>query len=355
MSRSRRLSEQWYQRGLWLVAVAFAFCLLGFGSLIIADLPHVERQLQQEDFLDATAVQPLQSAIDNAQSAHTAATQELDQLNLKLEAARSAYTNARETFSNWLETRKATNLPSQDSELIERTAALDALKAEQQSAQQAVEAQNQKTLDAQQSETAAREQLSVLQLDADRRLETENNKAALRVFGYRLAVTLPLLVIAVWLFKTKRNSSWWPFAWGFIFFAWFTFFVELVPYLPSYGGYVWYGVGLILTVVVGRSVMVALNRYLARQREIEQQPDYLRRNELNYDTALLRLSKGICPGCERPVNLSNANLAFCPHCGIGLFDHCGRCDTRKSAFSPFCHACGTPAAATPGTQLAPAP
>ena len=33
----------------------------------------------------------------------------------------------------------------------------------------------------------------------------------------------------------------------------------------------------------------------------------------------------------------------CPHCGIGLHDHCGHCQARKSAFARFCHACGTPA------------
>jgi hypothetical protein len=43
------------------------------------------------------------------------------------------------------------------------------------------------------------------------------------------------------------------------------------------------------------------------------------------------------------VDLKNGEIDFCPHCGIGLFDHCGQCETRKSAFSKFCHACGTSA------------
>ncbi|MDB5929121.1 MAG: hypothetical protein JWR60_828, partial [Polaromonas sp.] len=33
-------------------------------------------------------------------------------------------------------------------------------------------------------------------------------------------------------------------------------------------------------------------------------------------------------------------IDFCPHCGIGLFDRCQACTTRKSAFAKFCHACG---------------
>jgi predicted RNA-binding Zn-ribbon protein involved in translation (DUF1610 family) len=69
-------------------------------------------------------------------------------------------------------------------------------------------------------------------------------------------------------------------------------------------------------------------------------PDLERRKELSYDTALARLAKKVCPGCERPVDLSNTAIDYCPHCGICLFDHCGMCNERKSAFSRFCHACG---------------
>ena len=107
-----------------------------------------------------------------------------------------------------------------------------------------------------------------------------------------------------------------------------------------------------MTAVVGRQVIIALNRYIERQRAAEQLPDAQRRDAMSYDEALGRLAKSVCPGCERPVDLRGDKIDFCPHCGIGLFDHCGACTTRKSAFSKFCHACGTVAlppqvAATP--------
>ena len=130
---------------------------------------------------------------------------------------------------------------------------------------------------------------------------------------------------------------------GFIYFALFAFFVELVPYLPDYGGYVRYAVGIVVTVVVGRQAIAALERYLKRQKEAEARPDVERRQELSYDTALARLAKNVCPGCERAVDFKNTGIDYCPHCGICLFDRCAKCEQRKSAFSRFCHACGAPA------------
>lgn len=62
---------------------------------------------------------------------------------------------------------------------------------------------------------------------------------------------------------------------------------------------------------------------IERQRQAEAKPDAERRQELPYDTALARLAKRVCPGCERAVELDNPQIDYCPHCGICLFDHCG--------------------------------
>jgi predicted RNA-binding Zn-ribbon protein involved in translation (DUF1610 family) len=271
----------------------------------------------------------------------TRARPALDQARLKRQVAQADTETARASFGNWLATRRATQLSEQDPEVIARTQGLDRLQQAERSAYAQVQQQEQRLLDARQAQTRARQQLGEMEAAAHRQLQTEARRVELRVFLYRLALTLPLLVAAGWLLRRKRHSTWWPFVWGFAFFAVFAFFVELVPYLPSYGGYVRYVVGIVLTVLVGRQAIVALNRYLERQRAAEQLPDAQRREELSYDTALARLAKGVCPGCERPVNPGNEKIDFCPHCGIGLFDRCGQCATRKSAFAKFCHSCGT--------------
>lgn len=340
MSKSLRLSEKWFRRGLWLVAVVFAGFLIGLGGAVVGDLPKVEQQVQTDDFIDKTKADPLRASIKAAERTQRDAQDALDQAVLKLKTAQADSAAAKEGFDNWIATRSATQRSEQDPEVIKRMRELEALKKNERLAQAAQEAQDKIALDARLLGRTQREQLQELENAASEKLQAEQRRIELRVFLYRLALTLPLLGIAAWLFVKKRKGTYWPFVWGFIIFAAFAFFVELVPYLPSYGDYIRYIVGIVLTVVIGRYAILALNRYLEKQKAAELLPEAARREELSYDTALTRLSKNVCPGCERPVDLKNEKQDFCPHCGIGLHDHCGACKTRKSAFAKFCHACG---------------
>lgn len=346
MSKSLRLSEKWFRRGLWLVALVFASFLIGLGGTIVGDLPKVEAPLALDNFLNQPAAQRLREQLRGERSAAEAADTALAQAQLQRSKARSETRAQRESFNNWLATRSVTQRSEQDPEVIARTRALDAQQRAEQAQQRAVEAQQQAALDARQAAAQTQKQLGAMEAAARAKLNEEMRRVEMRVFLYRLALTLPLLVVAGWLFVKKRKGTYWPFVWGFIFFALFAFFVELVPYLPSYGGYVRYVVGIGATVLVGRYAILALNRYLERQKLAETLPDQERRKELSYDVALARLAKSVCPGCERPVDLKNEKIDFCPHCGIGLFDRCGACNTRKSAFAHFCHACGTSAQAS---------
>ena len=179
--------------------------------------------------------------------------------------------------------------------------------------------------------------------NASKLKEKDDRRIELQVFLYRLALTLPLLLIGGYLFAKKRRSRWWPFVWGFIYFALFAFFVELVPYLPSYGGYVRYAVGILMTILIGRYAIVAMNRYLERKRNEEALPADERQQQMDYDRAQQCTAKGICPGCERPLDFQHPEMDYCPHCSINLFNRCDNCNTRKSAFNRYCFHCGSAA------------
>ena len=147
-SKSLRLSEKWFRRGLWVVALVLASFLIGLGSTIVGDLPRVERTLTLDDFIDRPAAEPLRQAIRTSQRTEQEATREREQAELALLAAQQASRTSRETFGNWLATRRVTAQPDQDAELIARTKALDALKSKENEAERAVGAQRQIALDA---------------------------------------------------------------------------------------------------------------------------------------------------------------------------------------------------------------
>ncbi|WP_341236501.1 serine endopeptidase [uncultured Limnobacter sp.] len=343
MSKSLRLSEKWFRRGLWLVAVIFAWFLIGLGSTVVGDLPKIEQTKTLEDFMDPIELKKVREEIRKTELNEREVSDSLEQSRLKYSAAEADTDSEREKFMASVATRKATALPDQDKELLARTDRVDNLQALERVALAQVEMQQKLLLDAQQANRKAQLRLNELERAAQEEYTSAIQSQELRVFGYRLALTLPLLLVAGWFYKTKRQSTYWPFVWGFIYFALFVFFVELVPYLPSYGGYIHYLVGIVITVLVGRQAILALNRYLEQQRLAEAQPETKRRQVLDYETAQSRLLKSICPGCERKVDLKDTDIDFCPHCGIGLHDKCGTCNSRKSTFSKYCHACGTSA------------
>jgi len=335
-----RLSERWYNLFLWLVALVFAGFLIGLGSLVVGDLPQVEQRYTLEQFLDREPAAASTETLKRIVREREDVTRRAEQAQLALEAARSASRAARETFANWLQTRDATQRVDQDPGLIARTEQLDGLKAAERVLEQQLEELN--TIGV----TLANQETAQLRIDGDLRaaaqkeLDVAERAQELRVFGYRLALTLPLLALAGWLLLKRRPTRNWPFVCGFAMAAAFAFFVELVPYMPSYGGYILYGVGVVLTFVLGRAAIHALQAYQERQKAAEARPKEERRSEISTEQALQRLTKKVCPGCERPIDLANPEANFCPHCGIGVFERCPACEHRKNAFERFCYACG---------------
>ena len=69
MSKSLRLSEKWFRRGLWLVAFLFAWFLTGLGSTIVGDLPQVEQTRSLEDYMDPQRTPVLKESIKTAEKA----------------------------------------------------------------------------------------------------------------------------------------------------------------------------------------------------------------------------------------------------------------------------------------------
>lgn len=358
MTKGVRVPERAYRGVLWLVSIVFAGFIIGLGNLIIGDLPLVEQQVYS-----APARTPQQAAIDaeirTAQIRIGAINDRMDIARLQLDQARRASQTGSETFRAWIETRTATTDPAQDSELLARTRQLEQLKANERVFDTAIAALETERLPLDQRIADLQSRAARAEAQAAPARERSLFWQELRVFGLRLLITLPMLLAAVWLVMNKRKSDHWPLARGFVLAAVFVFFVELVPYLPSYGGYVRYAVGIALTFAAGHFLVKNMRAYLAHRQEAEAQAEDERRRHVSHDEAFKKMAAKVCPGCDRPISTTgDAESNFCVHCGMTLFDHCRRCDTRKMAFFRYCMTCGTPAeaeAAAPPTAPAPAP
>lgn len=338
---------------MWVVSLLFATFLVGLGGKVISDLPSVAADVSVEQFAN-------QSVLQEARQAQRAAGEAASQLYPKrnkaqslVDAREAAYNNALSSNQTWLATRTATASnhasASQDPELLRQATALEQLNSALRSAQTEVEGLDAELREHRRVENAAGAVVSTAMDEAMPEYTQAIRVRELKVFGIRLALTLPLLLISGWLVAKKRKSSYWPLARGFILFSLFAFFVELVPYLPSYGGYVRYIVGIVLSLVGGHYLIRWMRGYLARRQAEAQRNEKERRSSLEGVLAIKKITAKLCPGCERPIpdSLDGVKVNNCVYCGLVLFDTCsgplpagGTCGVRKNAFYRHCPSCG---------------
>lgn len=353
--------EKIFKITMWLVSLLFASFLIGLGGKMIADLPGASHRPVATDFANREILDKTQNRINVAneklQELQMAHSEAQNALNVKS----AAYSSAKEANRNWLATRGVTtsnpNALGQDVELIRQAAELERLNGLAQTARGLVESIEKERLLAQrllqESLTANTRELDRVQPALDASLQNYEIKA----FAIRLGFIVPLLVIAGWLIAKKQKSSYWPLARGFIIFSAFAFLFEIVPFVPSFGGYFRYGIGIILCVVGGHYTIRWMQGYLARRQEETSRNEKERRAVLDSTVAIQKMAAQLCPGCERPIPgaLDGVKVNHCVHCGLNLFDICHEpvtelgtiCGVRKNAFYKHCPSCGVVSASAP--------
>ncbi len=344
MIKGARVPEQAYRIVLWVVSLVFAGFIIGLGNLVIGDLPLVEQQAVPDRVIESPRAPQVRRELDEVHTQQGQINDKLEIERLQLDHAKTASEAGSDSFHTWIEARTATTNPQQDPEVLARTHALEQLKGNERTIQTAINDLESQQLPLNQRETALEAEQGRLGAQAEPMREKALFGEEMRVFLLRLAITLPMLLVAGWLTLKKRQSEYWPLARGFVISAIFVFFVELVPYLPSYGGYVRYGVGIVGTLIVGHFLIRNMRSYLAKRQAAEQQGEEERRKLVSHDEAFKKMAAKVCPGCDRPIaSMDGTESNFCVHCGMTLFDHCSHCETRKMAFFRYCLACGTPA------------
>ncbi|KGS66373.1 double zinc ribbon family protein [Burkholderia pseudomallei MSHR7527] len=344
--------ERLLQIASWGIAVTFALFLDMLGSLVMRDMAFAPRggPPTLARYADTQADAALRATQRELQREQGALTDKADAFSIARNRAQQEYDQAKESLRNWIATRSATGDASRNPDVLARTRRLDEL-------QQAVAGwQRQQDQIADQLDALRKRQddvgarLAQSRAQAEWRYEQASRRYELVVFAWRLAFALPILVFAVWLFIRYRKVRYWPFVYGFGMFALTAFFVELVPYLPSFGGYVRVIVGIVLTVFAGVYMLRAFQRYVERKREEMRRSRRERAQAIGYEKAIAAYQKKLCPSCDKPWNLGGDGATFCIHCGLKLFDQCGGCGTRNFAFFPFCSGCGMPVSRAEGER-----
>ena len=339
-------------------SISFILCLflILLSNRIIGDLENMTSAPYSGDFEDKTALALLDDDIEKQD-------EELDILNSKKETvektiamAKENYANEKQSFDNWLQTRKTLGSPDKDHEVISRAEKLDEFyKVEQEWRVQLNLIQSQiDAVDRQKQEI--RISVSNEHAVAYEKYKKELKWYELKVFLIRLIFVAPILALGIFFFVRFRQRKFYPLYFGFTLFSVYAFFFGLVPYLPSYGGYVRYSVGVVLSVGLGYYAIKRIRQFIdQKQAELKISTEE-RAKTIQTTIAEKALDNHFCPSCgkdfllrkwEFPAGINTGTDAslfvttFCRHCGLELFKHCNNCGTKNFAHLLFCSSCGT--------------
>jgi len=277
-----------------------------------------------------------------------------DNIAKAMEVARENYKNQKESFDNWIRTRVTIESPSKDKEVVERAKKLDGIFKIEQDWRTEYNRLEEEIAGWQKQEQTLNNALSVEQEKANKSYERAIDGYTLKVFMLRLLFVLPVLALGIFFFIRYRAHKYWPLYFGFTLFSIYAFFIGLVPYLPSYGGYVRYSVGILLSLFLGYHAINTIRKYLEQRKAELQQSTQDRAKKVQHESAEKALDAHICPSCgkdfflkkwEFPLTRTASEGApkvsdFCRHCGLELFKPCEKCGNKNFAHYPFCSSCG---------------
>lgn len=337
-----------------LIVIALATFLILLGNRIVGDLDISVKYPDREDYVD----KELEAKLNKEE---TVLNQQIDGLSEskrnveRMIATAQANKDAeQESFDNWIKTRGTLGKAEQDSEVLKRLAKLDEYKEIVQSWQvqsdslstliSTISIENRSIYEARDKEY---QRVSALYSSAMRSYD-------LKVFLIRLLFTAPILALGIYFFVRKRKHKFSPLFMGFSLFAVYVFFVGLIPYLPSYGGYVRYIVGILLTLGLGFYAIKRLRAYQERKAAELQASTQERASRMEGERAEKAFDSHVCPSCGKDFLLKpwekisvDANTVkpaqvgnYCRYCGLQLIKKCEHCLQDNYAHLPYCVNCG---------------
>lgn len=330
---------------LIVISLSLGIFLSSLGDKILIDVTKIYKPPTQYEFLDKDSTESVSIQIAAVKTQIAQLNDEIKQLIIPLQSAEQNYQSEHEAFEAWVKTRKTLGTPEQDKEVLSRTKRLDELRLVRDKWNSEINNRNSLINKLNSDLSKLETEKNNLHNTAYQKYDVEYQSYNLKVFLIRFLFAFPILAIGVYLVVKFRKSKYNAFIWGYAFFGLYVFFVGLVPYLPSYGGYVRYIVGITLTIVIGYYVIKQLTKYTERKKSELNKSKEERARSIAYDTAIKSFVARTCPSCERAFlviqPLTDKEPNYCIHCGLKLFRKCIKCSQRNFVHFPFCSACGS--------------
>jgi len=339
-----------------IISTVLCIFLIMLSSKVIGDVDNWEDYPNIEEFQDNVAMHKNDSLIQIIVKEDAKINNKLATVNMALTNAESIYTTTKQSFDTWLSAR-GSNSSSKDNEVIKRANELDEVgavvndwKEKANSLEMELNKNRIRTQKFQQANSEEYMKAYVL-------LEESIKAYQLKVFLKRLVIVVPILLLGLFFLFKFRKHKYWPLFFGFVLFSFYSFFIGLVPYLPSYGGYIRYTVGIIICIVLGVIAINKIRAFIQRKKEELKVSTKERSKNVQIATAEKALEKNMCPSCGKDFivigwdKTSKAKVKpvksvlitnYCRFCGLQLFKKCEKCDTDNFAHLPFCSNCGDP-------------
>lgn len=337
------------------ISIILSLFLILLSNKIIGDLDTATVIPEIVNFENQVVMNDLNKKIDTLNIEVDNLTTKKETIEKTIATAKENYTNEKQSFDNWVQTRKTLGSPDKDQEVIERAKKLDEFyKIEQ-------DWRSQLNLRQTQIDQRDTKRYEIQKLIAKEREVAEAKYFVafkyyeLKVFLIRLLFVAPILALGIFFFLRYRRHKFWPLYFGFTLFSLYAFFFGLLPYLPSYGGYIHYAVGIILSAGLGYYAIKTIRQFLATKQAELQVSTQERAKNVQTQVAEKALENHFCPSCgkdfiikkwEFPSKLNESDAYklvtdFCRHCGLELFKNCHKCEHKNFAHLPFCSSCGT--------------
>ncbi len=341
---SLRKTEKITRVVLALISVVFSVFLILLGNKVLDDIDNIFARPQPQEYENRAAISEADKKIEPVRNEISKLNEKKDNYEKALQTVRKNYESEKRAFDTWIRTRQAIGSPNEDNTILGRARKLDEYKNTE------IAWQN-KILEIDSSiqnlykdkERLEKLKNEVIQKDRERyddALKIYN----IKIFLIRLSIALPLLVLGIVLFLKFRKNKYSSLLWGYLIFSLYIFFFGLVPYLPSFGGYIRYIVGIVITIVVGYYTIRQLSIYNEKKKQEMEKSSDERAQKVQHEAALKAYASNICPSCDHNYMIGVVEKDqfpnYCLHCGLKLFEKCTNCEKVNFAHFPFCWNCG---------------